>query len=184
MKRFISFFALLASITPFICGFALASSGHDHSHDAATQTAAASALPRFEAHSESFEVVGVLHGDELSVFVDRFDSNTPVLGAKLELESGAAKAVGQFHEDHGDYSFAVAPFKKPGSHPIILTIADGEDIDMLAANLVVPQEVAPHAQPSSFIRQVGIWTVGLAVLAALIWLGRRLHKRRNSGVLK
>jgi hypothetical protein len=184
MKRFISVFALLASITMFLSGFALASPGHDHSHDAAPQTAAASALPRFEAHSELFEVVGVLHEDELSVFVDRFNSNAPVLGAKVELESASAKAAGQFHEDHGDYSFALASFKKPGSHPITLTITDGEDIDMLAGNLVVPEEVASHASSTSFIRQAGIWTFGLPVLAALIWLGRRLHKRRNLGVLK
>jgi hypothetical protein len=184
MNRFISLFALLTSIMMFLPGFALASPGHDHSHDEAPQLAAGPVLPRFEAHSDLFEVVGVLHSDELSVFVDRFNSNAPVLGAKVELESASTKATGQFHEDHGDYSFALASFNKPGSHPITLTIKDGEDIDMLAGNLVVPEQVASHAPSSSFVRQAGIWAFGLAVLAALTWLGRRLYKRRNLGALK
>lgn len=166
---------------------AIAAPGHDHDHgDEAPTAAAGPASPRFEAHSDLFEVVGVLEGDELSVFVDRFADNAPVLKAKVELESGSTKAVGQFHEDHGDYSFAAGPFKKPGTYPITLTIAAGEETDLLAGDLIVPDEHAGHDHEvsSHLIENLGLGALGLIALGALVWSTRRWQKRRSTGGLK
>ena len=41
---------------------------------------------------------------ELSVTIDRYDSNEPVLGAAVEVESDGMRAAAQFHADHGDYA--------------------------------------------------------------------------------
>jgi hypothetical protein len=185
MNCFSSFLYVLVAPLAIICGIAIASPGHDHSHDEAPQAATGPVAPRFEAHSELFEVVGVLGDSELSIFVDRYNDNAPVLKAKVELESGATKAVGQFHEEHGDYSFAAERFKKPGSHPITLTVTSGDDVDILAGNLVVPDAHADGSHhESSLFKQAALWMLGLSVAAALAWTARRLIKRRNAGGLK
>ena len=52
-------------------------------------------IPVAVAESELFEVVGRLEGDGFVFYIDRADSNVPVLAATLEVESAgkAAKAV-------------------------------------------------------------------------------------------
>jgi hypothetical protein len=183
MKRFISFFTGTALSLALISGIAIASPGDDHSHDAAPQAAAGPASPRFEAHSDVFEVVGILGGSELSIFVDRFADNAPVLKAKVEIESGKTQMVGQFHEDHGDYSFDAKSFQKPGSYPISLTLAAGDDVDILAGNLVVSDDTDGHGhnETSSLIQRGGLWVIGLVGLVVAILFARRLYKRRNAG---
>jgi hypothetical protein len=186
MKRFLSFYTATALSLALMSGIAIASPGDDHSHDEAPQAAAGPASPRFEAHSEVFEVVGVLGESELSIFVDRFADNGPVLKAKVELESGKTQAVGQFHEDHGDYSFDAKAFQQPGSYPISLTIAAGHDVDILAGNLVVPDDALGHGhnESSSLIQRSGLWISGLAGLVVAILFARSLYRRRNAGGLK
>lgn len=184
MNRFSTLLCAFPMSLAIASGIAAASPGQDHSHDETPQAATGPASPRFEAHSDLFEVVGVLRGSELSVFVDRYDDNAPVLKAKVELESGATKAVGQFHEDHGDYSFTAASFKKPGNHAITLTVTAGDDMDILAGNLVVPETSVSHAHPPSRLRQLGVWMLGLVLVAAIIWMARRGLKRSTAGGLK
>jgi hypothetical protein len=171
--------ALALTFSPAIAG-----PGHDHG-DEAPAAAAGPASPRFEAHSDLFEAVGVLEGEELSVFIDRFADNVPVLKAKVELESGSTKVFGQFHEDHGDFSFASAPFRKPGSYPITLTITAGEEIDILAGNLVIADEHAghDHDESSHLLERFGLGALGLIALGGLAWGTRRWQKRRSTGGL-
>lgn len=101
---------------------------------------AASALPRVEAKSELFELVATLHASELSVLIDRFDTNEPVLGAALEVESGGIKAKATFHADHGDYAVddpkLLALLRSPGEHGLVFTLAAGKDNDLLDGTLV------------------------------------------------
>ena len=66
--------------------------GHDHGPpQAATGGAAA---PRIAVHSESYELVGILKGDQLVIYLDRFASNEPVTAATVAVTIGdAADAV-------------------------------------------------------------------------------------------
>ncbi|MFO1250957.1 MAG: hypothetical protein U1E77_07415 [Inhella sp.] len=70
---------------------AWAGPGHDHDHDHDAPRASAPAQPRFVASSELFELVGVLDGKALTLYLDRADSNEPVTAATLELELAGAK---------------------------------------------------------------------------------------------
>ena len=115
------FFSLTAWTTPLWA----TGEGHDHGEAAAASSGIAS--PRFTAHSDLFEAVGLLRSDELSITIDRYASNEPVLKAKVEVESGSYKAVATFHDDHGDYSLPSAAFKEPGTYAIVLTVTVGED---------------------------------------------------------
>ncbi|MES2830552.1 MAG: hypothetical protein V4695_01000 [Pseudomonadota bacterium] len=114
----------------------------EHMNVPTTETHAATGM-RLEAVSESFEIVGSLQGNELSLVIDRFDTNEPVLGARLEIELEGRKAVASFHADHGDYSVDDAAFlqalSEPGKHAVVMTLAAGGQNDLLEATF----EVAP-----------------------------------------
>ena len=74
-----------------------------------------------EAKSETFELVARLGGGELSILIDRFETNEPVLNAQVEVESGKLKAVAKFHADQGDYAVddaaLLGALGQPGAHP-------------------------------------------------------------------
>lgn len=101
---------------------------------------AASALPRVEAQSEAFELVAELRAGELVIVVDRFETNEPVLGAELEVESGAFRAVAAFRAEQGDYVVTDAALRQtlatPGEHGLVFTLVAGQDSDLLDATLV------------------------------------------------
>lgn len=108
--------------------------------DGPTTVRAASALPRVEAKSESFDLVAELRAGELAIVVDRYESNEPVLGAKLEVESGSQKAVAAFRAEQGDYVVTDAALLKalaaPGEHGLVFTLVAGKESDLLDATLV------------------------------------------------
>jgi hypothetical protein len=98
------------------------------------------ALPRVEAHTEAFELVAELRANELSIVIDRYETNEPVLGARLEVESGGLKAVAEFRGDAGDYAVTDAALLKalatPGEHALVFTLVAGNDSDLLDGTLV------------------------------------------------
>lgn len=165
-------------------GAAIAGPGHDHG-DEAQAVAGGPASPRFEMHSTLFEAAGVLHANELSVFIDRYADNAPVLDARVELESGATKAVGQFHADLGDYSFPAEPFSKAGRHALTLTVTTDGHADKLSGELVVPDTHAEQGHHHShLLRTVALAALGVAALAASVLGIRRRQTRRKTGGLK
>lgn len=113
--------------------------------DVPTGAAGGSAVPRLEAKSEAFELVAELRGGELSILIDRYDTNEPVLGATLEVETGTHKATAVFHADHGDYAVADAAFLKalatPGQHALVFTLVAGAQSDLLDGTLEVRSPV-------------------------------------------
>lgn len=182
MNQLLSRFAMPLLVLAFSFSTAVAGPGHDHG-DEAPAASTGPASPRFEAHSDLFEVVGVLDGHDLSVFVDRYADNAPVLKAKVELESGNTKATGEFHEDNGDYKFAASAFEKAGSYPVTLTVTAGDDVDILAANLVIPDEHEDHAQEKAGLRyeHIGIALAVLLLLALIVFGVKRIKKNRSAG---
>ncbi|RVU43872.1 hypothetical protein [Rubrivivax rivuli] len=107
--------------------------------DAPTTVLAAAALPRLEAKSETFELVAELRATELVVLVDRYETNEPVLGARLEVESGGVKAVAAFRPEEGDYAVTDAALLKalaaPGEHGLVFTLVAGSESDLLDGTL-------------------------------------------------
>jgi hypothetical protein len=108
--------------------------------DAPITLRAASALPRVEASTEAFELVAELRAGELVIVVDRYESNEPVLNARLDVESGALKAVAAFRAEQGTYVVTDAAMLKalaaPGEHGLVFTLVAGNDSDLLDATLV------------------------------------------------
>jgi hypothetical protein len=116
--------------------------------DGPTRTVVMSALPRVEAKSETFELVAELRATELSILIDRYETNEPVLGARLEVESGGVKAVAQYRADRGDYAVMDAALLKvlaaPGEHGLVFTLIAGAESDLLDATLVAAAPGGAH----------------------------------------
>ena len=144
--------------------------------------AVAESASTLEAQSESFELVATLNEDELSVLIDRFSTNEPVLQAKVEVELEGIRASGTFHADHGDYAFTeeklLQKLREPGEHALVFTMQAGNESDLLAGTLLSASDAQDHgaAQPKWSIA-LG---VGLIVLVLFAWL---IKKRKQRGAM-
>ena len=132
---------------------------------------------RIEANSDIFELVGTLASGELSIFIDRFVTNEPLLQAQVEVESGALKAQAKFRAEIGDYKIddpaMLQKLSTPGEHPLVITVIAGKDSDLLDAVLRVPASlaVADHHFHWEW------WALG--ALATLVLLGIAVARLRN-----
>jgi hypothetical protein len=152
--------------------------------DAPAATRAGPGLPRVDAATEAFELVAELRAGELAVLVDRYDTNAPVLGAVLEVESGALKAVAAFRAEQGDYvvtdSAMLAALRQPGEHALVFTLIAGGDSDLLDGTLVTggagPATGSGHDPDHELERAA--W-IGSGVAAALLIGGLALTRRRR-----
>ncbi len=128
---------------------ALAHEGHDHG--APPTPVSTTIAPRIDASSDVFELIGVLRGSKLTLFIDRFVTNEPVTEAEVEVETptGALKAT-----RNPDGTFALdAGWARPGeTHDLIVTVTAGAEIDVLTGQLKVPVEdrTLPPTQSSWF----------------------------------
>lgn len=148
----------------------LAHEGHDHG--APPPAPSAALAPRVEAHSESFELVAVLEGGKLIVYLDRFATNQPVTDAAIEIESGAFKAAAQ-PGGEGIYTAAAAALEKPGQYPLVFTIRVAGETDLLNGTLGVPPPPGAAGRAHRLTEWLP-WIAGvLAVLAVIGWLLRR-----------
>lgn len=173
MTRQTLIFTLLTLLfTPIL---ALAHGGEDHG-DGAKPVSAANIAPRAEAQTELFELVATPGNGQLTIFVDRFASNAPVTGAKVEVESGSWKAVAQA-AGNGSYRVNAPQFARPGSYPLLFTVEAGTDTDLIETTLVVPEAAKPEAAVHLPASGAMWWWVG-GGLAALAGISLLLKRRR------
>lgn len=97
---------------------------------------------RLSASSDTFELVGVLQGRTLTLWLDRYADNTPVLGARLRMD--IAGQVIDARADGEVYRIELPSAIGPGSVPVVATIVTPDTSDLLTAELLVPK---PGAQP-------------------------------------
>ena len=188
--------ALLLAAPPALAGPGAHGPNGEHLDAPATMGTAPS-LPRVEAATEAFELVAELRAGELAIVVDRFQTNEPVLNAKLEVESGALKAVATFRAEQGDYVVSDAALLKalaaPGEHALVFTLVAGNDSDLLDGTLVHAQAGAAaggehghdhgdhghdhHALERAAYIGAGLLTLG--VVGGLVW-----RRQRRTGSLK
>lgn len=157
----------------------LARAGEGHDHGDAAPVASGPSLPRFAAVSDAFELVGVLNGKQLTLYLDRAADNAPVTEAQIELEIGGAKVKAEKHEDAFEVVLADAP--KPGVLPITATVTVGNEVDLLAGELDLHEEA--HADGAAHVhswKEYGGWAAAaLGTLVVLILIGRNLAARRQ-----
>lgn len=176
MKRHTMIFTLRL-FTLFTPALALAHGGEDHG-DGAKPASVANVAPRAEAQTELFELLATPGNGQLTIFIDRFASNAPVTGAKVEVESGDWKAIAPA-ADNGSYRVNAPQFAKPGRYPLLFTVAAGADSDLIETTLVVAEATGPAAAAHLPGARSMWWWVG-GVLLALAGISLLL-KRRQPG---
>ena len=155
--------------------------GEDHG-DAPAPVAIASSAPRLSTHTDQFELAGVLQGKVLTLYLDRFDTNTPVAHAQIELESGAWKGVAT-ETAPAVYSVPAELLAQAGKHPLAITVQTGDATDLLDATLEVGQVGlanvgAPHTH---FWGEWAVWwgAAALSMAAAALVVVRRNRRHRK-----
>lgn len=179
------------------CSLALAAPGAhgpggEHLDEVA-RPAAGTAQPRIVAKSELFEIVAQIKDGVLSIFVDRFDTNEPVLNAKLEVASGGVEAAAAFRAEAGDYVVAEPALLKalaaPGEHALVFTLLAGNETDLLDGTLVVAGGSAAvadhghshngdgdHGHELERATWIGAGLLALGLLGGIGWWRQRRRK--------
>jgi membrane fusion protein, heavy metal efflux system len=162
--------------------------GHAHEgHDDAAPPASGlpgANVPRIEAQSDLFEIVGVVQNGVMTLFVDRYATNEPIVDATIDIEAGPLKGSAQANPD-GTYSFKDPALTRPGQLAVTFTIAAGRDSDLLAGDLVIadPDAAAAHANADPWWKRWW-WIAGASVVlsgAVIAWWSRR---KRVKGIAK
>ncbi|HVL77290.1 MAG TPA: hypothetical protein VM406_14845 [Noviherbaspirillum sp.] len=163
-----------ASFFPFAVQ---AGAGHDHGEE--TPAASGPALPRFAATSEMFELVGVLNGKHLTLYLDHAATNAPVKDARLEIEFGTEKLKVEPHAE-GEFEATLAQEPEAGVIPIAATVVAGNDADLLAGELDLHDDHAEEEDHAHDWKEYALWGVGGLLVLVLAALGIRRISRLNN----
>ena len=145
--------------------------GPDHNHGAESPKSTTKQNPRVIAVSADHQLVGILKGDNLIVYLDRTIDNSPITTATLEFEANGKMHRATLLAD-GTYSLPIALL---GSGPEISVIAaiSGSNVDLLSGTLNIPSNrngaaSAPHGRLSEFLhRQISMEALLLAAAGTL-----------------
>ena len=161
------------------------SDGHTH---AATEPivpmAINAAAPRVTSQTDQFELVGVLDGKVLTLYLDHFATNAPVSKAEIEVASGAWKATAK-EIAPATYTVAADTLTQPGKHPLTVTVLAGDASDLMDATLEVGA-ATPMPATGKLGQNTSKWAVwsgaALLLLAALGLLvaRRRMQRHKHS----
>ena len=153
----------------------------EHLDGQTSATGTASSVPRIETFTESFELLGHLSGGELSIMIDRYETNEPVLNGALEVQYKNLTAKAKFHADVGDYAIddpkLLAAIAKPGSHPLLFTLVAGDESDLLEGTLTVTAAADDHGHGHGVSRG-RLAAIAAAILAiAAVFVARRRQRK-------
>ncbi len=148
----------------------LAHEGHDHGDEAGPQM---STWPRFEAHSDSVELVGVLRHGALDIYLDDFATNAPITGAVLEVElEREERLLAVAETEPGLYQIHDPALHEAGRHTLIILLSAPGVEELLLATL----EVADNTQSEAHAHLEWQWPTAIALLLLaliLLWRGTR-----------
>ncbi|NML18356.1 hypothetical protein [Azohydromonas caseinilytica] len=179
MNRFLIF--ILGLLLGLFTQALWAHEGEDHGPPALVN--ARPLLPRVTAHSELFELVGVLEPGRLLIWLDATPSNAPVTGASVEVEGAGANGKAA-EVAPGVYELKLPKAPAPGQHPLTFTVQSADDADLLGAPLVVPQADAAAAATADALPRAAwtgpaVWAGAGAAAAAVVMAALGALRRRR-----
>ncbi|MBI5107278.1 MAG: hypothetical protein HZA62_00885 [Rhodocyclales bacterium] len=151
-----------------------ASDGHTHAGEAPAPIPVTASAPRAVAATEDFEVVAVLDGNHLLVYVDRYASNEPVTKAKVEVEGAGLTGLAR-EAAPGTYVMDLAAALPPARHALTISIEAGDSADLLSAMLDTSRPM-PAQEDAHDWRRRSVWIIAALLLAAgalLVYLRRK-----------
>lgn len=183
MKYLNILFAVLLAMSTALASPGAHGPNGEHLDAPAAANGAAAAVPRIETFTESFELVGHLSGGELSIMIDRYETNEPVLNGLLEVQYKNLKAKATFHADLGDYAVddpkLLAAISQPGTHALLFTLVAGEESDLLEGTLQVAPEVDDHGHEHAGSRTwLPAASAVVVLIGAIVMLLRRRQRKK------
>lgn len=181
---------VIACLSLAVATVAFAHEGHDHAEEEAGAVAVplvASTSPGgiaersvVELTSERYEAVVQSHGDHLDIWLDRYDTNEPVTGARVAVTLGEAAEVVAEEETPGQYMVPITPLAPGASAALALSIQSAAGDDLLGGTLT---DATLPAEPllSRLLHALEHgwrWLLGalIAVGAAIVVLRRRARR--------
>jgi cobalt-zinc-cadmium efflux system membrane fusion protein len=177
--------ALILALCCLAAAPTVAHEGHDEQPVAGPR---APRSPRLATRSESYELVAVLEGERLAIYLDRFEDNSPVTDANVTVTVNEEQVVALPSGD-GSYTVVSKRFSGRGLVELVFDIKAKEADDLLIGKLTLagaaPSESFSNALPwygrawTSALRGAGdhLVLVVLTLLAGLA-LGHVLRRRR------
>lgn len=136
--------------------------GHDHGP--AENLAAMPIAPRVAVRSDVYELVGILKGDRLVIYLDRVATNEPVTTAKVAVTVGdSTDAVDAEPSADGTYAIGSPRFRRAGQIELVFAVTGESDDDLLAATLTIRPSTNETAtdSPPSMLGAVRRWLAAL-----------------------
>lgn len=152
-----------------------ASDGHSHADDAPPAPVQSNAL-RAEAATENFELVAVNENGTLTLYLNDFASNAPLVKAEVEVELNG-NSVAAKQTAAGVYTLSLPALNAAGQHALTVSVTAGEVADLLLLTLDNTAAAAPATQHAQWLRYWP-WLAGAGVLVAIllgVWHFRRRY---------
>lgn len=125
--------------------FATAAVAHEgHDHGAPPPAAVTTSSPRVTVQSDSYELVGVLRGEQLALYLDRFATNEPVTDARIAITVGD-QDVDAVPAQDGTYTVTSPKFAGEGPLELVFSVTAPSGDDLLIGTLQLPAKVAAPA---------------------------------------
>lgn len=190
MKTLSTFFSIiLTAMSAALASPGPHGPGGEHLNEASEGHTHIDAGPRIATFNDTFELVGQVQGNELSILIDRYVTNEPVLDGKLEIRFKDIMVPARFHVDHGDYAVDDAHLLKalaaPGKHTLTFLFATGAERAVLEGTLDVADlhdhDSLAHENRDGHGPTLVVWGSGgvlIAVVLSAMAIG--LARRKSS----
>ena len=135
--------------------------------------------PRAEAATDQIELLAVLDGGVITLYVDRFAGNEPVVGARVEVQGEGIEAVAA-ETSPGVYAFSLPPSTSATQHALTVSVEAGQLADLLTVTIGNAELPGDHRHQTTSAEWTAWATAGAVLLAgAALVVARRLHFRRR-----
>ncbi|MDB5559901.1 MAG: hlyD secretion family protein [Enterovirga sp.] len=176
--------AFLVGAAAFVAP-ARAHEGHDHG--SAQAAPASPTTPRVAVSSDLYEAVGIVRGERLTLYLDRFGSNEPVTDARITVTLGGEGELAAEPGPDGTYVASSPKLDGHGPLEVVLSVTGPPGDDLLIGTLNLPADAATAASapPAGRMLQIAgravplLYVVAGLALAAGFLLGLAARARRR-----
>jgi hypothetical protein len=182
--------AFIISLLLVLSNLSVSQNAHAHGADDHEHAAPAGltnqVAPRASAQTEDFELLMVLQGRQLIIYLDRFADNQPVIDAQLELESAGLKAIAK-QSSPGVYVLDLPKgwLEKSGKYAFSISVEAGDLGDVMTTSLEIPELTESHEDEHEHPSGFSTWwkwllsAVVLLILATLAFVTWRRKQRSD-----
>jgi RND family efflux transporter MFP subunit len=150
--------AALCCVTGIFLSLSAPVAHEGHEDDDATRSAlTSSTYPRVTAHSELYELIGIVRGERLSIYLDHVATNEPVADAKVKAAIGDTGLVDAEAAENGVYTLSFPRLARTGSLEVVFSVTATSGDDLLVGALTLPSDTAPSDAAASSATLSSSW---------------------------